>query len=178
MLHNESREKDGINMCNVHFRTMTESDYQMWKQASIEDYAYHLWEAKQATSMEEARARASQEFDDILTAGIATPQVYLKCIDDLKANQVGFIWYELRTDGRCFIADFGIEESERRKGYGLSALKVLEECLKTEPIDRIVLHVFTSNQAARRLYEKAGFVYAEVKGAQEGSLYMYKQIKD
>jgi RimJ/RimL family protein N-acetyltransferase len=111
---------------------------------------------------ENAPALAEREFKALLPNGIETKDNYLYSILEEKSNEkVGFIWiasnvpHSLKND--LFIYDFEIFESFRRKGYAIAALKLLEEKARELGKNRISLHVFGQNQAARKLYQKSGF---------------------
>ena len=63
-------------------------------------------------------------------------------------------WDEL---DKCYLADFGIRERYRGRGFGSSFLEVVLGVIKEEGIRHISLTVDTRNDAAIKLYEKHGF---------------------
>jgi len=51
------------------------------------------------------------------------------------------------------------DTSQRGQGYGMEAVRLLQEfAFKDLNLHRVYLHVFSTNKAAIRLYEKVGFV--------------------
>jgi len=80
-------------------------------------------------------------------------------MDAAKRRSVGIAvlmrdWDEL---DKCYLADFGIRERYRGRGFGSSFLEVVLGVIKEEGIRHISLTVDTRNDAAIKLYEKHGF---------------------
>lgn len=63
-------------------------------------------------------------------------------------------WDEL---DKCYLADFGIREGYRGRGFGSSFLNVVLGVVKEEGFKRVRLTVDIHNSVAIRLYEKHGF---------------------
>ena len=97
-----------------------------------------------------------------LAAKVATGQVvqYI-IIDKADAKPVGSVYYR-DIDGHNRSAEYGIfigEESARGKGLGTETAKLFTDFGFAElQLHRISLRVLAENTAARRSYEKAGFV--------------------
>ena len=97
-----------------------------------------------------------------LATKVATGQVvqYI-IIDKADAKPVGSVYYR-DIDGYNRSAEYGIfigEESARGKGLGTETAKLFTDFGFAElQLHRISLRVLAENTAARRSYEKAGFV--------------------
>jgi len=62
----------------------------------------------------------------------------------------------------AFIYDVRIGEEFQRRGYATQAFQALETLAREMGLAAISLHVFGHNTAARRLYEKLGFITQSV----------------
>ena len=160
----------------VTFHPMTETEFEAFLQMSYDSFADDLLREEPLMTREAALQEARSEVGELLPKGLKTPAQYLLTIFNEENTAVGYLWYDLMGRSKAFIDDFYIFPEYRRKGYALSALKVLEEFLKGQKIPHITLHVFENNTAARCLYEKAGLEYVQMERAQKGSLYMFKRI--
>jgi RimJ/RimL family protein N-acetyltransferase len=144
---------------------MTETDYRRFLRWSIEDYAQQQVRAG-AWKPETAVSLAEQMVHGLLPEGLDSPdQTLCSILDAASGEPVGYLWYGLRSGaGEQFVAlyEFLIFEAHRRRGYGTAALKVLEDRARELGVDRILLHVFGHNEAARALYQKLGYVERNV----------------
>ena len=61
------------------------------------------------------------------------------------------------TQKNGFIFEVFCEKQYRGKGYGKTLMLLLEEKAREMALESLVLHVFKSNTAARRLYESIGY---------------------
>ena len=160
---------------------MSEGDYARFLEWAVLDYA----QAKTQSGRwkpEDAQRLAAETFQNLLPDGLSTPNQYLLTIRDdnrLEDSQreidepVGFLWFGLQEqDGMtsAYLYEFTILKEYRRRGYGTAALRALEEAVRELGLDRIALHVFGHNEAARALYAKSGYV--------ERNITMVKQIDD
>lgn len=144
---------------SVRLRPLSQQEFDVWLAASIIDYAADKVAAGNWTQ-EEAVARSQADYARLLLDGLATPQHhFFAIVHDPADEQVGVAWLA-ETDfakPAVFLYDFVIFEPYRRRGYALQALARLEDEAKKLGMSGIALHVFGHNQAARALYEKAGF---------------------
>lgn len=146
---------------------LTEEQYGPWLQAAMAGYAEDKvrsgnWDAA------EGLERSRQEFEQLLPAGLATPGHHLFSICDEAADRpVGVLWVAVpeARPSLAFVYDFVIFSEFRRRGYGLEALRALEDVVRPWGVDTIGLHVFGHNAPARALYEKAGYVITNVNMA-------------
>lgn len=153
---------------------MTDAEYQVFLNLSYESYADDLTLANPLVSRESAIKEAQSELSELLPQGLHTKNHYLFAIRNDQGEQVGYLWYDLLNPSRAFIDDLLIFPAHRRQGVAFQALKLMEEQLTAT---HIRLHVFESNHAARRLYEKSGYEYLQLERSQPGSLYMFKRIR-
>ncbi|MDD5220206.1 MAG: GNAT family N-acetyltransferase [Candidatus Bipolaricaulis sp.] len=154
----------------ITLRRMTQGEFEAWQPISIAEYAAEHVRAgnwSEAEAPEEAR----KAFEHYLPNGLATEGHYVcSIVDSATGEKVGHLWYYLEptsTGRRVFIADIGIEDPHRRKGYAAAALKVLEKEAAALGAHAIRLHVFGSNCVARRLYEELGYVETDVQMMKE-----------
>ena len=115
---------------------------------------------------EGALERSRQVFQQFLPQGLDTPDQHIYTITaDENGNGLGYLWYGITGEGEqrlAYLYEFLIYEEQRRRGYGLQALRALEEEVHRAGLERIVLHVFGHNRAAQALYEKAGYTVSNI----------------
>lgn len=131
-----------------------------YRDALVRDYAKDkVWAG--AWSSEEAPRRAAADVDGLLKDGTDTEGHYLYLLQDpSKAEEVGVVWIAVLDSsvGRSiWIYDIQIHEPFRRKGHATRALRAVEERATELGADKVELHVFGHNPAARALYEKVGY---------------------
>ena len=114
-----------------------------------------------AWSPEEAQRRAAEDVDGLLPEGTNTEGHYLYLLRDrTTAQEVGVVWIAVRNSdvGRSvWVYDIQVHEPFRRRGHATQALRAIESRAKVLGADRVELHVFGHNCAARALYEKIGY---------------------
>src|SRR5438876_3373767 len=140
---------------------MDEADFHAYMDWSIADYAQeHIRPGR--WSQEEGLQRATQQYQELLPDGLASPNQYLFSIQNtVTGEKVGMLWFAIQKHGGkvgAFVYDVEIAELFRRNGYAEQAFLVLEEKVRALGLDTIGLHVFGHNHAARALYEKLGYV--------------------
>ncbi len=139
---------------------MTETEYQAYLESDIQRYAEeHVKAGNWHPS--EALEKSRREHQQLLADGLATPNQYLFSLQDGETgSKVGMIWFAVddkKPQPSAFVYDFVIHDEFRRKGYGIQALRALENKLKELGVHKISLHVFGHNHAARALYDKVGY---------------------
>lgn len=163
-------------MKKITFRPITDKEYGEFKDWSIRDYAKNMFQEGQFATLDEAMKESTEDFEEGLPNGLKTAENYLVVVQNGEWKDIGLLWYETISKERGFVEEFIIFQQYRRQGYGMQVLHRLENVLVERDINRIVLHVFESNIAARKLYEKAGFVYIENVNDEPGSVYMTKEL--
>ena len=112
-------------------------------------------------SAEEAPRRARADLDGLLPNRTSTRDHFLYEIRDASTSEeVGTLWLAVRDGGAgrsAWIYDIEIFAPFRRKGYARKTLEAAERRATELGADKIELHVFGHNGAARALYEAAGY---------------------
>lgn len=148
----------------IRLEAMDEPTFSAWRDASIEDYAHEKVDAGHWLAVESLE-RATQEFALLLPDGRDTPGHAMRTIINEDGERVGMVWFapEDRPFGRVvFIYDITIELAHRRRAYGQAALEAVEAYAREHGCVGVQLHVFGANTAARRLYQRAGYVETDV----------------
>ena len=144
----------------VGLTTMPEDRFQVYREHLAREYAQEKVKAG-VWSQEEAPSRAEADIDGLLPEGTSTEDHFIYTIRaDSVAEDVGTLWLAFRKTGvgrAIWIYDIEIFDSFRRRGYGKRALEAAEDKARALGADRIELHVFGHNTAARALYEGAGY---------------------
>lgn len=161
----------------VQFREMSEEEFKIFFENSINDYVSDLIKSSVIT-MEEALAEAKREFAEMLPNGLGTKDNALRIIvDAAEEKAVGVIWYlfEMTDDVKqVFLSDFIIKEEERRKGYASAALTEMERDARKNHCAESIIYVRKHNLPGINLYAKCGYVaFREL----DDGMYMKKRIK-
>lgn len=144
----------------MRLRSMTEEEFARYLTSAVSHYAdEHVksgrWDAGHA------QEQAEREFQELLPHGLNTVDQFLfTLVDEVLDEAVGMLWYGIREKigtREAWIWDFSVTETVRRRGYGRQALDALEGHVRQHRLDRISLHVFGHNTAARALYERMGY---------------------
>lgn len=149
----------------ITFVPMTEDEFQLYLEYSIQDYAQDHVKGGHWTE-EEALDKSRQEYQQYLPQGLHTPKHYLwMVVDQQLAKKVGVLWFALREQAgeqQAFIYDGKIFEEFRRRGYATQVFQLLEERAAEIGATSVSLHVFGHNSAAREVYEKLGYVATSI----------------
>lgn len=144
---------------------MTENEFQMYLEYSIQDYAQDymkngIW--NEAAALQEAK----QKYQQLLPQGLQTPQQYLfMVVDERLAKNVGVIWFALHEQSgeqQARIYDGKVFEEFRRRGYATQVFHLLETHAAELGATTVSLHVFGHNTSAREVYEKLGYVATSI----------------
>jgi len=142
---------------------MTEADYAAYLEKTIPQYAREKVEAGNWTEAE-ALERSRKEYEGFLPEGLRTPGNFLFMLVNASGEKVGWLWYALKEKKPelAFIYDFEIYDQFRRRGYATAALSALEQDARPRGVNKLELHVFGFNTAARELYQKCGYAETNV----------------
>lgn len=158
----------------ISFRKMTQSEFKIFAQWSIKDYAKELVKSGNQ-SLEKSLIESETEFNEMLPNGLNSKDNYLYVIQNEELSDVGMIWYQkhLHKPEIAFIGEFIIKEEFRKHGYGKDALKKVAEDAKEKNYNKMGLSVFKFNKIAYSLYLKCGFEVVEIY---EGNMIMEKLL--
>ncbi len=148
---------------------MTQAEYDRFFERLIPEYAAEnvragYWDES------EALEKSLKETERLLPEGLQSKDHYLFTLYD-GDQAVGRIWLKANMDRPVrsgFIFDVYIDEQQRGKGYGKQIMLLIEEKARELGLKSIGLHVFASNDVARKLYENVGYTVS--------SLNMIKQL--
>jgi ribosomal protein S18 acetylase RimI-like enzyme len=144
---------------------MTQADFLAYSETANAEYAQdHVRSGR--WSAEEALAHAVRDYQQLLPAGLATPNHYLYTLhDDATDSDVGMLWFAIREEAgqrSAFVYDMHVFPAFQRRGYASQAFQALEQQAHALGLTQLALHVFAHNHAARALYEKLGFVVTNI----------------
>jgi len=152
-------------MATVDLVPMTSEEFEAWLPGTIAGYAaQHVRTGR--WSEEEALERSREEHERLLPRGLATPDHKLWNIVPAGGGEpVGMLWVAVvqKPTPSAFIYNIEIYAQFRRRGYAEQAMLELESEVGRLGLESIRLHVFGHNTAARRLYEKLGYVPTNIQ---------------
>jgi RimJ/RimL family protein N-acetyltransferase len=150
----------------IRLQPMNETEYQEYLAVSIADYAQEHVKAGRWNA-EEALQKAAQEYQALLPDGVSSKNQYLfTIVDEQTGTKVGMLWFaatERANERVAFVYDVNVYEPFRRRGYGEQAFLTMETKARELGLEKIGLHVFGHNFAARAMYEKLGYVITNVQ---------------
>ncbi len=114
-----------------------------------------------------ARAKAEQDWANLLPRGLASPGQFLFALEDKATGErVGDLWFAERDsdfgEKAAFIYSIEIFEEFRGRGFGRQAMLALEGEVRSRGLTRIALNVFGGNDVARSLYRSTGYAETAV----------------
>ncbi len=143
----------------IKLESMNTDQYEAFMEISMKDHmrsqikAGEWTESNALDNMKEMKSK-------VLNNGLDTQDHYFFNIVEGEDTQVGGLWFA-KAEGQdqelIFIIDIQIFEEHRRKGYGESTFKAMEDKAKDMGIGIIALHVFDHNEPAKALYAKLGY---------------------
>ena len=139
---------------------MTAEEFDTYAERLFEDYA-HTRARNLKTTIEEERANAALQHQELLPDGIRTPGQRLWNVVDAQDGDIGQLWVQIRDQSHsAFIYDIEIAPAHQRKGYGRQTLAALEAAVRPLGVVRIELNVFGDNPGAQALYAQTGYQVA------------------
>ncbi len=148
---------------SVQLRPMREDEFEAWREDSRAWYAVDLVEnggMRPGPAAEKAKTDMATAFP----AGFKTEGNSLLVID-ADGSAVGSVWFaprEQHGENYAFLYAIKLDEQHRGRGLGRQAMLLLEEEVRAQGFDRIMLNVFGGNERARALYRNLGYDEAAV----------------
>jgi len=145
---------------SARIRPLREDEYDAWRRLSRERYAEDMVE-NGGFAPEDAREKSEKDFAVTMPGGLATPGQHVFAVEAPGGEVVGHVWLgerDTRDEGRvAFVYEIRIDEERRGRGYGRTAMLLLEAEACALGLDRIELNVFGGNEVARGLYRSLGY---------------------
>jgi ribosomal protein S18 acetylase RimI-like enzyme len=142
----------------VHFRQMTEPEYEDFRERSVPDYADDLVRSR-GMSPEAALRASSETYPATLADAVAPGRTWVLRALDAEGQAVGWLWLgpdPFRADG-VFVYDIEIDESQRGRGLGKATMLAAEDVAREAGLRHIRLNVFGWNTRAEGLYRSLGY---------------------
>ncbi len=147
---------------DVVLRPMTEDAYRSYLREHEEEYARDRMITDQE-SFEEALHTTRAQHEALLPDGLSTPGHQFFTVEDDRGGHVGYVWFFVRpSSSELFLYHILIHPSERRKGYGQSALAAIDQKAKELGCRAVWLNVMAHNQGAIDFYLAQGYRIATV----------------
>ena len=147
---------------SISLKKMSEIEFINYFEDKVMRYSKVQSENVHEVSIEDPLSKARTQLNNLLPNGIETTHHYLFNIhkDD---TLIGFVWLKVEKEKKsAFLYEIFIFDEYRGKGFGTNVMKIVEEWLEQEGIYYFKLHVFGSNEGARKLYEELGFEVAGI----------------
>lgn len=148
---------------NVRLVPMKPTAYAAFRTRLVREYAADKVAAGNWPS-EGSLERSEAEMGGLLPDGPATDGHWLWTIEDETGLDVGDLWIGPHSTDRdsVYIFDIEVRPEARGRGIGRAALDELDAWARAAGYRRIGLQVFGSNEVARRLYGRTGYVETNV----------------
>ena len=150
---------------------MLESELDKFNKINIEELT-SMYSLKMSEN--EAKEKAQSEQYELLSEGVNTKDHFLYTIKTDSDKKVGSIWFgKMERDSKdiAFIFYIRIDNDKRGRGFGKSAIKMIEEEIKKIGIDTIRLHVLKDNITANKMYKNLGYnIFKDFDGYKEENL--------
>ena len=144
----------------IFLKPMSAETFEAFKQDSQTNYATGLARIEDIP-LAVALKSASEQFDKLVHTGTDTSgQLFFDVIETALGKSVGYLWLGIqnRFDRKIVSTnDINISSAYRGRGLGKALMKLVEEESRKVGAARIRLHVFHSNEVAKRLYLTMGF---------------------
>lgn len=147
-------------------REMSASEFEKYKEDAINTYAKEKIKSG-SWSEDEAFNMSKSEYDKLLPDGLNSSNNYLFSILNETDEVIGMIWLNDKENNCGFIYDINIHENHQGRGYGLKAMKEIENVASSLGLKKIELHVFGHNQRAINLYEKLNYRVTDIRMSKE-----------
>ena len=147
-------------------RKMSASEFEKYMENAINTYAKEKIKSGN-WSEDEAFHMSKSEYDKLLPDGLNSSNNYLFSILNETDEVIGMIWLNDQDNNCGFIYDIDIHENHQSRGYGLRAMKEIENIARSLGLKKIELHVFGHNERAINLYEKLKYRVTDIRMSKE-----------
>jgi len=128
--------------------------------AEVNDYAAWLVERGDAFDLAAAVARARDEIEPEVESAVAAEELFWAA-HNADGATVGWLWVKPASVGMpvgaAFLYQILVTPEMRRQGYATAMLTKLEKELAAAGYAELRLNVWDTNEAGRRLYDRAGY---------------------
>ncbi|HEY2796007.1 MAG TPA: N-acetyltransferase [Micromonosporaceae bacterium] len=152
----QMRKRPSATESAVDLRPMTEAEFAAFRRTEEHSYAEDLVRARQASSFDEALARATAEDDESFPEH---SDEFLRTAFS-GADAVGTLWMDFEGS-QAFVLDLYVEPDARRRGHGRAIMAAAEAEASSRGALVLGLSVFGHNDAAIALYRRIGFAATE-----------------
>ena len=136
---------------------MTEADYAVYRERSVQAYAEELVRARDLRPQD--ALRQSEETFARTLAEIRSRQPTWISRVHLEGEPAGWLWLGPPPSGGTgvFVYDIEVDEARRGEGLGRAIMLAAEDLVRDAGYDRIGLNVFGWNHRAESLYRSLGY---------------------
>jgi ribosomal protein S18 acetylase RimI-like enzyme len=132
--------------------------------ALVADYVDFLVDRGEVADPVAALARAQAEIEAEVEAAVQVGEQFWAA-HNAEGATVGWLWVKCSLEGlppsAAFLYQILVKAEVRRQGYGTAMLAALEDVLAAGGRSELRLNVSDTNEAGRRLYERAGYKLVE-----------------
>jgi len=132
--------------------------------ALVADYVDFLVDLGEVADPVAALARARAGIESEVEAAVQAGEEFWAA-HNAEGATVGWLWVKCSVEGlppsAAFLYQILVKPEVRRQGYGTVMLAALEHVLAAAGRSELRLNVWDTNEAARRLYERAGYKLVE-----------------
>ncbi|WP_299541129.1 N-acetyltransferase [uncultured Streptomyces sp.] len=160
----ETGPRDAELPAGVTGRPMTEDEFVPWLAGRRQEYAQE-W-IDRGVPADQARQKSEKTHDALLPQGPTTEGAHIHQLvapgPDGGEEVLGHVWVARRDqdDGlpSGYVYYVEVAERHRGRGHGRALMLLAENLGRLDGLERMGLHVFTTNTTARRLYESLGYL--------------------
>ena len=162
--HGQPRSRHSADLRSVVLRPLTRDERRAFVDEQVADYAEYLVERGAAPDLETALAGARAEIEPEVEAAVQAGDEFWTAHSE-DGTSVGWLWVKRTQPGlspdAAFLYQIQVNRQLRRRGYGRAMLDALERTLAASGHRELHLNVWDTNDAGRRLYERAGYELVE-----------------
>jgi len=143
---------------------LTLEERRAFTSALVTDYVDSLVSRGEVADPVAAFARARAEIEAEVEAAVQASEQFWTA-HTAQGATVGWLWVKCSPQGlppsAAFLYQILVKAEVRRQGYGTAMLAALEDVLAAGGWSELRLNVWDTNEAGRRLYERAGYKLVE-----------------